>query len=415
MLGATAIIYLLHGSLRLVTSYTVRTPQISVLSPTGIRFEIDDPTPGVRLIAYHYSVNAKVLGVQAGQYNVDVQPLDGQFVHENRLVTVNNGDTVYYWVNAIYDNGASTLDYLLVDQQWTYNAAVIVSTTPKPFPTLPPLPSPPPPPPPPQTLEPRATTAPPKPLPPQTLPPPVPLSTGCQASNCTAADVSILPLIPAVGTSSSSSSNPGATNSRPGAASATTPTAPANSTSTAAMPAGHHGLTTTTTIILAVAIVCAAALAVVLAVFFTWRARRIAKTQLPNRPSRPSRSTAWAPPRPAELTCEDPDKVVAIGSRTEVVPSPSTAWASSRPADPIYEDPDKMVASSMCREAAREDSWPGQSHLSAPEARSRARIPQPPHREYQTPAPASREPSTGYFTPVADLRTSARPLSASEG
>jgi len=108
--------------------YYVQTPFVSELEPSGgLRFAY--PDNGVeQLVSYHYSVNVPIVGVAAGQWNYDVNsPTDGYFVHENTQVQVNEGDTVYYWVNVITTDG---LGYSQTGLKWTVTAATTTTQAP---------------------------------------------------------------------------------------------------------------------------------------------------------------------------------------------------------------------------------------------------------------------------------------------
>ncbi|KAJ8039654.1 Beta-1,3-glucan-binding protein [Holothuria leucospilota] len=103
------------------SAYEVKDVDVSLLKedqPRGIKFAYADE-PGISLVAYHYSVNKVVNGVNAGDYNVDVtEATDGYWVHEDASLNVNYGDTIYYWVNVIKDGSG----YNKIGQSWTASA-----------------------------------------------------------------------------------------------------------------------------------------------------------------------------------------------------------------------------------------------------------------------------------------------------
>ncbi|XP_030836379.1 beta 1,3-glucanase isoform X1 [Strongylocentrotus purpuratus] len=115
MVDLRHVLALLPVILVSINAYDVTNPEISLLTPRGIRFAYPDES-GTTLVAFHYNINTPLSGVGAGQYNYDVTTTtDGYFVHENRDVDVENGDVVYYWVYTVYTG----LGYQLTDQSWT--------------------------------------------------------------------------------------------------------------------------------------------------------------------------------------------------------------------------------------------------------------------------------------------------------
>jgi len=76
----------------------VQNARLSVASPQGLRITVPDVS-GASLVAVHYTVNSPISGVNPGKWNYDIRSkTGGQWVHENRNVRLNNGDTVYYWL-----------------------------------------------------------------------------------------------------------------------------------------------------------------------------------------------------------------------------------------------------------------------------------------------------------------------------
>lgn len=97
------------------TAHAAHNAQLSLLSPKGLRISIPD-VPGATLVAIHYSINSPLSGVQAGRWNYDIRSKSGgQWVHENRHVTVNRGDVVNYWIYMLV-NGRG---WQVMDQRWT--------------------------------------------------------------------------------------------------------------------------------------------------------------------------------------------------------------------------------------------------------------------------------------------------------
>ncbi|XP_033115164.1 beta-1,3-glucan-binding protein-like isoform X2 [Anneissia japonica] len=110
-----------------VAAYTVPPAQLSLISPKGLRISIPDG-PGISLFAVHYSINKALPGVAAGDWNYDVtSPKNGYWVHENTLVTVNDGDVVNYWLYVLY-NG---LGYQELDLSWTASESKPTNAPPK--------------------------------------------------------------------------------------------------------------------------------------------------------------------------------------------------------------------------------------------------------------------------------------------
>ncbi|XP_071483948.1 beta-1,3-glucan-binding protein-like [Diadema antillarum] len=104
-------------------SYQVQTPQISLVSPQGIRFAYPHED-GVSLVAYHYNINRPLNGVAAGDYNYDVtEPTGNYWVHEKTDINPQIGDTVYYWVYVVY-NGVG---YQLLEQSWAVPAVAVIA------------------------------------------------------------------------------------------------------------------------------------------------------------------------------------------------------------------------------------------------------------------------------------------------
>ncbi|CAH1800781.1 unnamed protein product [Owenia fusiformis] len=94
-------------------------PKLALLSPKGIRFTLEDPGPGTTVVAFHYSVNTILPGVQAGQWNFDVwNKIGNNYIHENTRVNVNPGDVVHYWVYYTR-NGRG---YQITDRTWRAEA-----------------------------------------------------------------------------------------------------------------------------------------------------------------------------------------------------------------------------------------------------------------------------------------------------
>nr|XP_039269968.1 beta-1,3-glucan-binding protein-like [Styela clava] len=113
------------GLIYACSAYVVQQPTITLLEPQGIQFSYP-ADQGTTLVAYHFSINSDVIGVAAGQYNVDVNsPTNGAFVYRDTSIVVGEGDTVSYWVNVI-NNGAG---YLLTDQSYTFTAPTMPTTT----------------------------------------------------------------------------------------------------------------------------------------------------------------------------------------------------------------------------------------------------------------------------------------------
>ncbi|XP_038048503.1 beta-1,3-glucan-binding protein-like [Patiria miniata] len=106
-------------------AYSIPTPEISLLSPQGIRFAI--PTnPGISLVAFHYNIDTPLYKVDAGQYNVDVTYASGGYwVHQNTGISV-AGKNVYYWVLVVYNGGG----YTLTEQSWSDGTAPVVTQAP---------------------------------------------------------------------------------------------------------------------------------------------------------------------------------------------------------------------------------------------------------------------------------------------
>ncbi|XP_071483403.1 beta-1,3-glucan-binding protein-like [Diadema antillarum] len=117
-------------------SYQVQTPQISLVSPQGIRFAYPHED-GVSLVAYHYNINRPLNGVAAGDYNYDVtEPTGNYWVHEKTDINPQIGDTVYYWVYVVY-NGVG---YQLLEQSWAVpepTSAPVTTTAPTDAPVQP--------------------------------------------------------------------------------------------------------------------------------------------------------------------------------------------------------------------------------------------------------------------------------------
>ncbi|CAH1786239.1 unnamed protein product [Owenia fusiformis] len=82
---------------------------------------------GISMVAYHYNINRPLPGVAAGDYNVDVNAPDanGEWAHENREVTVNVGDTIFYWYLVI-KNGEGVQK---TEQAYTFPAPTTTTTT----------------------------------------------------------------------------------------------------------------------------------------------------------------------------------------------------------------------------------------------------------------------------------------------
>nr|XP_002740986.2 PREDICTED: beta-1,3-glucan-binding protein-like [Saccoglossus kowalevskii] len=127
--------------------FQIQNPVITLIEPQGIRFAYPDE-PGISLVAYHYSINEVVNGVEPGQYNVDVtSPTNGWWLHENTEVSVGTNDIVYYWLYVLHDGTG----YQLLEQQWSpseENPTAVPGPDPGPVPTgsEPGVPEPPPPP-----------------------------------------------------------------------------------------------------------------------------------------------------------------------------------------------------------------------------------------------------------------------------
>ncbi|XP_030852677.1 beta-1,3-glucan-binding protein-like [Strongylocentrotus purpuratus] len=119
MVGLRHVLALLPLILVSINAYDVKNPEISLLTPGGIRFAYPDE-PGITLVAFHYSINTPLSGVNVGQYNYDVTTKTGAyFVHENTEVDVKKGDVVNYWVYVNYYGPG----YQLLEQSWTASEA----------------------------------------------------------------------------------------------------------------------------------------------------------------------------------------------------------------------------------------------------------------------------------------------------
>jgi len=101
---------------------------VTAMNP-GIRFEFPGPADAT-LIGLHYSINQEIVGVAAGQHNVDINSkTNGKWVHENKNVQVKTGDKVNYWVLAIV-NGAGYQRLNLAATVGSGNAAPAATTKP---------------------------------------------------------------------------------------------------------------------------------------------------------------------------------------------------------------------------------------------------------------------------------------------
>ncbi|WAR02690.1 BGBP-like protein [Mya arenaria] len=88
---------------------------VSQLQPQGIRFAVKD-APGISLVAFHYSVNAPLLEIAAGQHAIDIRAKTGdEWVHEDRSVTLHPGDQVNYWYYVLDGTGGHNI----INKQWT--------------------------------------------------------------------------------------------------------------------------------------------------------------------------------------------------------------------------------------------------------------------------------------------------------
>lgn len=80
-------------------------------------------------VSFHVQFNKDWIGLEVGPLTKDyVKPHNGQWTFEDKNVELKIGDTVYYWVNIVY-NG---VDYNLVDQKFIVTELTSRDKAPKP-------------------------------------------------------------------------------------------------------------------------------------------------------------------------------------------------------------------------------------------------------------------------------------------
>lgn len=92
--------------------YVVPEPQFEVYSSRGFSVSIPHED-GIELFSFHGNVNQPMNSLRAGQFSKDiVKRKDDYWVYENRIIKLEKGDVIYFWVMIIknnlgyrYDNG----------------------------------------------------------------------------------------------------------------------------------------------------------------------------------------------------------------------------------------------------------------------------------------------------------------------
>lgn len=92
------------------STYKIPEPRIEAYTPAGFSVSIED-APGIRLFAFHGSVNRELRDLEAGDYSKDVlHTKNGRWTFEDRQTQLHVGDIIYYWLFVIQNDLGYRLD-----------------------------------------------------------------------------------------------------------------------------------------------------------------------------------------------------------------------------------------------------------------------------------------------------------------
>ncbi|KAF2880535.1 hypothetical protein ILUMI_25633 [Ignelater luminosus] len=133
----------LNGQRRRNTAGTYKVPQprIEAYTPVGFSVSIED-SPGIRLFAFHGSVNKELEDLEAGEFSKDVLHTEnGRWTFEDRRTRLHVGDIIYYWLFVIRDDLGYRLDNGWFEVKELVDSPFELSPRPPKRPTPPPRPS----------------------------------------------------------------------------------------------------------------------------------------------------------------------------------------------------------------------------------------------------------------------------------